>query len=89
MATLCGYASSCPVCRDSLGLEHALTRHYRRRFCTGDARECARYAVAGELGPEKVPRGLMPTDHTDAYEIVSARWLRHAASPAELVFGAH
>lgn len=88
MATLCGYASRCAVCRDTLGLERPLTQHYRRRFCAGDARECARHAVAGEFGPEKVPDRLMPTDHTEAYEMVSARWLRSTRSPAALVFGA-
>ena len=87
MAALCRYASGCPVCRNDLGLDPAIARRYRHRFCAGDWRECARYAVADEAGATVVPQTLLPTDHTAAYELVSSKWLSRSRSPASLVFG--
>ncbi|HSQ21957.1 MAG TPA: hypothetical protein VLQ52_04080 [Coriobacteriia bacterium] len=88
MAELCRYASECPVCIGSLGLGAARTRRYRTGYCLDDWRECARFAVAGEAGPDAVPRDLLPTDHTRAYGIVSSTWLEAARTPAAAVFGA-
>lgn len=88
MAELCGYACECPVCTGSCGAGPRTVRRYRTGFCLDDWQECARFAVAREMGQSAVPTDMLPTDHTAAYELLSRRWTRGGVSPALAVFGA-
>jgi len=71
MSTLCKYAERCPVFTGHLADEPHLAKRIRARFCFGDWRECARYAVAEELGVEGVPADLLPHQLERGWEAIS------------------
>ncbi len=60
MASLCKYATTCPVFTAALGpLPHVGLR-YRRAYCRGGWDSCARFVVAEEMGRSGVPAELLP-----------------------------
>jgi hypothetical protein len=87
MAEMCRFADGCPVCNGSASLDPRVARRLRTGYCIDDWQECARFAVTREAGLEAVPARMLPTDHTAAYEILSARWTRRGVSPALAIFG--
>lgn len=87
MADLCRYTATCALFTGEHAPQPHLAKRYRTRYCIGEWQECARYAVAHEAGEAAVPPGLLPNQHERAYQILRARWVGRAASPAEVVFG--
>lgn len=88
VSRMCPHADVCPVCAGTTNVDPRAVRRYRAMYCVDGWQECARYAVAAEVGMARVPAEISPEDHPRAYELVSARWLRRASSPAAAVFSA-
>jgi hypothetical protein len=74
MSDLCRHAGRCSVFTGSLDSVPHLAKRYRTHFCFGEWQECARFAVAEELGISGVPDELLPHQLERGYELISAGW---------------
>ena len=53
-------------------MDSGLGSMYKKRYCEGDKRLCARYTVASKLGKEFVPSNLYPNMMDKAQEILKS-----------------
>lgn len=66
----CEKLQTCPFYNDKMDIESGLGKLYKRRFCQGDKKQCARYTVLMQLGEKFVPLDLYPNMHERAEEII-------------------
>lgn len=71
MASLCKYATTCPVFSAALGPLPHIGLRYRRAYCRGSWEGCARFVVAEAVGRHSVPPGLLPNESAMARELVA------------------
>ncbi len=69
----CQCLSGCPFFNDQMANMPSLANSMKRRYCQGDASQCARHMVFSALGREAVPRDLFPNQTDRAQEILAAK----------------
>lgn len=58
----CKYLNSCTFYNDPATQKfQILTDQLKADYCQGRFCDCARYQVASRLGPDRVPRSMLPT----------------------------
>ena len=67
----CDLIEICPIFNDALASKPGITAMYRKNYCKGDFKGCARYLVYKELGRENIPPDLYPSMYERAKKIVA------------------
>ncbi len=67
----CECLSGCPFFNDRMKEKPATADIYKRNFCLGDNRDCARHQVKAALGKEHVPGDLYPTQNFKVQGIIA------------------
>ncbi len=57
----CPKLSLCPFYNDKMPMESGLGAIYKKKYCMGSNKNCARWLVLQNLGPEHVPANLYPS----------------------------
>ncbi len=65
----CEKLSACPFFNDKMVSKPGIATIYKKHYCFGDNKECAR---SQELGKEKVPVDLFPNDMERAQKIIAS-----------------
>ncbi|GAB4281513.1 MAG: hypothetical protein Kow0067_00970 [Coriobacteriia bacterium] len=68
----CSISPVCPFFNHEVSYSPELVTLAKARFCWADAAACARLRAARLIGPDRVPRHLLPFD-ADAYHALAAR----------------
>lgn len=66
----CEFLQGCPFYNDKMDIQSAIGRLYKKRYCEGNKKECARYIVVTQKGAEYVPSNLFPNMMDRANEIL-------------------
>lgn len=66
----CELAENCVTFYEKLANMPSTSRLMRGAYCKGEYTACARFMVFQELGWEKVPVGLSPSDDKYARELI-------------------
>ena len=66
----CEFYSSCRLVEQWHRSSPKLAEDYGKSYCMADYSRCARYMVAGEFGPDKVPLDLLPFETDRANEAI-------------------
>lgn len=70
---MCENLSKCPFYQGKMTMDSGLGSMYKKRYCEGDKRQCARYMIASTVGKEFMPDNLYPNMVSKAEEIISGR----------------
>ncbi len=62
----CARLAKCIFFNDQMADMPAMAEMCKLRYCKGRPEDCARWAVASKLGPERVPKDLFPNDMNHA-----------------------
>ncbi|RJP58596.1 MAG: hypothetical protein C4541_07660 [Candidatus Auribacter fodinae] len=66
----CPRLQKCPFFNDQLDDMPDLSGAVKALFCKKNYRNCARYNIAKQLGPQNVPNNLFPADGRQANELL-------------------
>lgn len=72
----CERLERCPFFHDRMDNMPGMAGMYKRRYCQGSNRDCARHIVMRELGKSDVPEDLFPNEVDRAEALV----LQHAST---------
>ena len=68
----CELLEPCPFFNDELANKPGMSAMYKKNYCKGDYKNCARYLVSMELGRQNVPPDLYPNMWDRANKIVES-----------------
>ncbi|MBN1242087.1 MAG: hypothetical protein JXA15_05190 [Spirochaetales bacterium] len=68
----CECLPKCPFFHDRMENMPAMANLMKKRYCQGDATDCARHMIFLALGGDKVPPQLYPSQVERAREIIAA-----------------
>jgi len=68
----CPAIGKCPFFSDKMAGMPVMASQYKKRYCLGDNRTCARWTVRTLLGPAAVPVDLFPSQLDRARSIAGA-----------------
>ena len=68
----CEVLGGCPFFNDKMANMPGTASAFKRKYCQGDNRSCARYMVLKALGKPKVPADLFPNQGDRAKKIIAA-----------------
>ena len=66
----CEFMQGCHWRTQVLHASPGLAKEYEDTYCKDKYSKCARYAVASECGPDKVPLDLLPLETARAVEAI-------------------
>lgn len=69
----CVMLKGCLFFNDKMPGDTGLGAIYKKKYCLGDASNCARYMIATTLGRDKVPTNLYPNMDEQARELIAGR----------------
>lgn len=69
----CELLELCPFFNGELAKKPGMSAMYKKNYCKGDFKSCARYLISTELGRENVPPDLYPNMIERAKKIVQGR----------------
>ena len=67
----CEITGECPFFADELATRPGITVMYKKIYCNGDYKNCARYLVIKAMGLDKTPADLYPNMTNKAEEIIA------------------
>ena len=67
---ICEKLAKCPFYQGKMSMDSGLGAMYKKKYCEGNKKECARYTVATTLGPEFVTDSLYPNMNDKAKQII-------------------
>lgn len=67
----CELLEKCIFFNDKMANMPSTAQVIKRKYCTGDSSECARYMVCKALGRERVPADLFPNQVEKAREVIA------------------
>jgi len=69
--TDCELLAGCAFFNDKMPIDGAMGTLYKKKYCQGDNKNCARHMVFKALGKEKVPIDLFPNMADKAKKIIA------------------
>ncbi len=69
----CECKPGCPFFNDKMSDQTGLGSSFKRQYCMGDNKGCARYMVFKKMGKAAVPINLYPNMKDRALEIMAGR----------------
>lgn len=67
----CEKLNNCPFFNEKMPDTKGLGAMYKKKYCQGDNRDCARYVVFNELGKGNVPITLYPNMLDEAKKLIA------------------
>lgn len=66
----CEKINACPFFTDKMPDDSGLGAMYKKKYCQGSNKECARYMALQALGPGNVPLSLYPNMVEEARKLI-------------------
>ena len=66
----CKFITTCPFFTGRMDDSKGLGAMYKKHYCLGSSKNCARYIIASKLGKEKMPANLYPHQKDRAIQLL-------------------
>lgn len=67
----CEFASQCPFYNNQSENMGPNAEELKNSYCHGNNLHCALYMIASSLGPDKIPKDILPGEKEKAFAIIA------------------
>lgn len=71
MPNMCPHFEGSDFCEKLRSVSESAFHDYIEKYCKGNFRQCARFIVAEQLGPDAVPEAMLPNETDRALRIIA------------------